>query len=39
MKKKTKTQEIHYLGLQLTATSTKDKSRFKAIIKRLIELI
>ncbi len=35
---KTKTQELHYLGQMLTATTVKDKARLKAIIIRLIEL-
>jgi len=34
-----KTKEIKYLGLMLTATTTKDKGRLKAITKRLIDLI
>ena len=34
----TKTKEIQYLGQMLSATTIKDKSRLKAIIKRLKEL-
>lgn len=34
----TKTKEIQYLGQMLTATTSKDKIRLKAIIKRLEEI-
>ncbi|KKM14495.1 hypothetical protein LCGC14_1705610 [marine sediment metagenome] len=37
--KKTRNEEIKYLGLMLTATTTKDKKRFKSIICKLVELI
>lgn len=36
---KTKTEEIQYLGQMLVATTEKDKSRIKAICKRLKKLI
>jgi len=38
-KTKTPTQEIQYLGLMLAASTVKDKTRIKAIIKRLKKLI
>lgn len=34
----TKTKEIQYLGQMLSATTVKDKTRLKSIIKRLKEL-
>lgn len=37
-KKKTKTEEIQYLGLMLTATTEVDKDRIAAIDKRLEKL-
>jgi len=33
-----KTEEIQYLGLMLTATTIQDVERIKAIIKRLGEI-
>lgn len=36
---KTKTEEIHYLGQMLTATTEKDSKRLKSIIKRLKEIL
>ncbi len=39
MKKKSKTEEIQYLGQMLTATTEKDKKRIKSIIFRLVDLL
>lgn len=33
-----KSQEIQYLGLMLTATIEKDRKRLASIIKRLVKL-
>jgi len=35
MERKKQTEEIQYLGLMLTATTTKDIKRLDAIIERL----
>ena len=39
MAKKTKTQELQYLGQMLTATSWRDRRRLKSIALRLLEII
>ena len=37
-KTKTRMEEIHYLGLMLTATMEEDVTRLESIMKRLNEL-